>query len=143
MTRRVLLVEDDPFDVDLIRRTIRKIEESSGMTIKVDNVRNGRDALERLFDGSQLRTPKYHLILLDLNMPIMGGHEVLQFVRQHPLGGLLPIVVLTTSNTEMDIERAWTQGAKGYLPKPAQPEAFQKMLDALRAYWFEHLKLPA
>ncbi len=131
----LLLVEDNPDDVDL---TIRALH-GQNVTNEVVVVRDGVEALDYLFatgshagrDTSNLPT----LMLLDLNMPRVGGLEVLRRVRDDELTKLLPVVVLTTSSQEQDIVESYRLGANSYIRKPVDFSQFSEAINQLGLYW--------
>jgi DNA-binding response OmpR family regulator len=83
------------------------------------------------------------LVLLDLNMPGKSGLEVLKWIRVHPSVCMLPVVVLTSSNQESDIHRAYINGANGYLVKPSKPDEMLVMARAIKDYWLGQNRTPA
>lgn len=141
MPRRILLVEDRPQDVRLTQRAIKK----AGYSVDVDVAGNGQEALDRLnrIDG-HAGTELPDLVLLDWMMPLVDGREVLQAVRKdtNPALRRLPIVVLTTSRSEGDVETAYNEGCNAYLTKPVHPDEFQKTIEALGLFWLDKAILP-
>lgn len=137
---RILLAEDRPQDVRLTQRALKK----AGYDVELEVANNGRDALERLkrMNGfAQLPLPD--LVLLDWMMPLVDGREVLQEVRKDPVLRKLPIIVLTTSRTENDVDAAYEGGCNAYLSKPVNPDEFQKTIEALGLFWLEKVVLPS
>jgi two-component system, response regulator len=133
----ILLVDDSPDDVALTVRALRK----NNITNTVDVVSDGEEALRYLFpEGNdpprQQRDGQLPaLVLLDINMPKVGGLEVLRAIRAHPHTRYLPVVVLTTSSEERDIVETYDLGANSFVRKPV---AFDEFLDAVRLlglYW--------
>ena len=142
MTRkhRILLVEDRQQDVHLIERALLK----AGYDVDLDIAVNGRMALDRLQrTGQYKQAPLPDLVLLDLIMPILGGIEVLQEMKQDPLLRLMPVIVLTTSNSEGDVKTAHEAGCNAYIPKPVNPDQFQRVVEALGLFWLETALLPS
>lgn len=137
--RRILLVEDRPADVRLTKRALKK----AGFTGTLTVAENGRVALDMLLQqGPHAETPLPHLVLLDWMMPLVNGHEVLIEMRKHEHLKMLPVVVLTTSTSTMDIEAAYADGCNAYLVKPVDPDEFQKTMDALGLFWLHAAVLP-
>lgn len=132
---QVLLVEDDQDDVDL---TVRALEKHRIATETVV-VRDGVEALDYLFGtGSHVgrnarNTPR--LVLLDLQLPKLDGHEVLRRLRADPLTRLLPVVVLTSSTEAYDLEQSYRLGANSYIQKPVDFTRFVEAVGLLSRYW--------
>lgn len=131
----ILIVEDDPNDVALLQRAFRKAR-----LVNPVHVVDRGEAAESYLTGdgdygeaSRYRTPA--LILLDLKLPGRSGHEVLRWIRSRPELSQVPVVILTSSREDADIERAYALGANSYLQKPASFEALLRMVDALNLYW--------
>ena len=140
--RRILLIEDNPDDEILTRRAL---EQYSGFDC-VDVASDGVEALEYLsieggFPSSGKNVPTNttlpDLILLDLKMPRLNGHEFLRYVRENPATAHIPIVVLTTSSEEEDINTSYELGANSFLRKPVDFLDFTKAIKQLSRYWLE------
>lgn len=129
----ILLVEDDNDDADLCTRALQQ----SRIPSEVVRAQDGVEALELLGlrKGRAPLASAPHLILLDLNMPRMGGKEFLAAVRAAPTTRLLPVVVLTTSREERDVAEVYSSGANGYIVKPVGPAQFDATLRQLGLYW--------
>jgi CheY-like chemotaxis protein len=131
----ILLVEDDPNDVFLVRRAFRKA--------KVDNplqvVGDGEAAVAYLagYDAfvDRERYPLPALILLDLKLPRKSGLEVLAWLRGQPRLRRLPVVVLTSSNETSDVNQAYDLGANSYLVKPVAFDNLQDLMRSICRYW--------
>ncbi len=133
------MVEDNPGDVDLTAEILA----SSKVHIEIDVVADGIEALAFLQQQgkyAQARLPD--LILLDLNLPGVGGREVLAEIKRHPQLRAIPVVVLTSSDAEQDIARSYELGANCYVTKPVGLEAFQSIVRAVEGFWFSVVKLP-
>ena len=129
----ILLVEDNPDDVHLISRAFRKANIETPLEVAEDgdqavNYLSGIDDA----DGSEV-TPV--LILLDLKLPRRSGFEVLAWIKRHARLRRVPVVVLTSSKTSTDIERAYDLGANSYLAKPLRPEGLLSMVTQINSYW--------
>ncbi|TFW02016.1 response regulator [Oxalobacteraceae bacterium OM1] len=125
----ILLVEDNEDDIILVLRALRK----AGVTAPVQVVRDGEEAMRHL-DAIGPR-PLPTVVLLDLKLPRRSGHEVLAWIRAHPRLAMLPVVVLTTSTEQIDVQRAYALGANSYLRKPASPQETTELLRAIGLYW--------
>lgn len=131
---RIMLVEDDPGDQKLIRQSILKQRLANDVTV----MESGEDALEYLASvkAGERDRPVPHLILLDLNMPGMGGKEFLKRLKADDMLDTIPVVILTTSDADQDILDSYKLHASGYIKKPVDLQAFQQVMAALEDYWF-------
>ena len=133
--RMILLVEDSEDDVELTRRALRK----NHICNRVEVVRDGVEALEFLFgEGAYTgRDPSQRpeIILLDLNMPRLGGLEVLKRVRADERTRMIPVVILTSSKEERDLVQSYTEGANSYIQKPVDFQQFTEAVGQLGLYW--------
>lgn len=135
--RSMLLVEDDPDDVELTMRTLHR----GGSDHRVDVVRDGVEAMDYLMcRGKYSQRDAYDLptvILLDLKMPRIGGLEVLEELRANELTRDIPVVVVTTSRERGDLEKSYRLGANSYIHKPVNFEEFMDLLKRIAEYWLE------
>jgi len=119
---RIMLVEDNPEDIALTRRVLRK----SGLGGDLMLASTGKEALERLAKaGSDLPC----LILLDINLPDLSGIDILTEIKRDPSLKPIPVVMLTGSNTDDDIQRSYDLGASTYLVKPVSIDALKLVLE--------------
>ena len=128
----ILLVEDNPDDVDLTLRAFKRNRIAN--TVKV--ARDGAEALDMLYP--RLPAEDFELptiIILDLNLPKVPGLEVLRRIREHETTRLLPVVVLTTSTEEADVIRGYELGANAYVKKPVAFEEFLSAAGNLGLFW--------
>ena len=125
----ILLVEDDEVDVMNVQRAFRKNNIANPLFL----AGNGIDALETLRNGSMPSDRR--LVLLDLNMPRMGGIEFLRELRADPELKHIPVVVLTTSNDDRDRVEAYHLNVAGYILKPVTMTNFIETMAALNRYW--------
>ncbi|HEX2731541.1 MAG TPA: response regulator [Polyangiaceae bacterium] len=135
----ILLVEDSPTDRLL---TVAAIEDS-GLHARVHSVSDGIDTLaflrgEHPFENA----PKPDLVLLDLNLPRMDGRALLHRIKNDPKLRQTPVIVLTTSQSEDDINQAYAEHANSYVTKPMDQAEFSKAMAALGAYWIDTVTLP-
>jgi len=128
--RPVLLVEDNPVDLDLMLRALGK----GGMLNPIEVARDGEEALSWISRWEQDELLPI-VILLDLNLPKIQGLEVLKTLREHPLGKTIPVVVLTSSNEDKDINAAYALHANSYIVKPVNFENFMKVASQIELYW--------
>lgn len=138
----VLLVEDNPRDVRLTERAF----EQANVPHELRVVRDGDEALAYLHrEGDYAAadsSPRPDMILLDLNMPRMGGHELMRHVRQDVRFRQVPIIVLTTSGRPDDVRQAYDSGANAYLLKPVEFSRFTEVIGHLASFWLETVELP-
>jgi len=129
---KVLLVEDNPDDVLITERALEK----GGGSCELFVARDGEEALDFLRKRGKFKeAPKPDLILLDLRLPKINGHEVLAEIKKDPGLRRIPVIVLTVSTAEEDMVRAYDSGASGYITKPASTVEFMKVLATVRDYW--------
>jgi CheY-like chemotaxis protein len=131
----ILLVEDDPNDVFLIQRAFRRINLANPIQV----VQDGEAAVLYLSGqepyADRDRYPFPILVLLDLKLPRRSGLEVLEWLRQQPKLRRLPVVVLTSSRENSDLNRAYDLGANSYLVKPVAFDGLLEMVRSLNQYW--------
>ena len=127
----ILLVEDNEGDVIL---TLDAFEESEIKT-KISVAKNGKDALDFLFKRESFKdVEKPDLVLLDLNIPIFSGLEVLKEVKQHPILKKIPIIILTTSSNPIEINKANEYQANSFVTKPIDMTEILKTILSLEEF---------
>ena len=129
--RTILLVEDNPDDEALTLRAFRK----SNIPNEIVVVRDGAEALAYLHPGDGDGAQRPALVLLDLNLPKIGGLEVLRRMRADDWTRLIPVVVLTSSKLEEDILDSYRNGANAYVRKPVNFSDFAEAVRALGVFW--------
>jgi two-component system, chemotaxis family, response regulator Rcp1 len=140
IVRDVLLVDDSPGDVRLMQEVFREVTETTRLHVACDGV----EALAFLRrEGPHLNAPRPVLILLDLNMPRMNGREVLEHIKSDATFKKIPVVVLTTSESEEDITACYERQANSYLSKPTNLNEFESLVRSLTDFWLTKAKLPA
>lgn len=129
-TRPILLVEDNPMDVDLTLRAFARRKLANAVQV----ARDGEEALELIaqWEGG---APAPVVILLDVNLPKVGGLEVLRQLRAHERFGTIPVVMLTTSAEHQDVQSAYALGANSYIVKPVNFEKFLAVAEQIELYW--------
>lgn len=135
----ILLVEDNPGDVRLTREALRDAKVHNQMHVVGDGV-EALAYLRRTGPYAQANRPD--LILLDLNLPRMNGFEVLDAIKGDDDLKQIPVVILTTSQSEEDIVRGYKLRANAYVTKPVDLDQFIKMIKAIEDFWLEIVKLP-
>lgn len=135
----VLLVDDSPADVRLTREVLK----GSRLRFNLMVATNGEEALAVLRrEGKYADAAWINLVLLDLNMPRMDGREVLAIMKQDSRLKRIPVVILTTSDSETDIVRTYDLHANAYVTKPAQMSQFSSALKAIEDFWMCAARLP-
>jgi CheY-like chemotaxis protein len=135
----ILLVEDSPEDFEAAKRAFRK----SGLKNPIIRCSDGDEALEFLFRrGSFADAPRPGVVLLDLNLPGTDGREVLAEIKAAPQLKHIPVIVLTTSSDDRDVQACYQAGASSYIQKPVDLDGFMRAIERLNDYWFEVVILP-
>ncbi len=139
VTAEILLVEDNPADAELAVIGLRGGSLISNIHIAVD----GEDALEFLHRrGAYFDAPRPDIVLLDLNLPGLSGTELLQLMKTDDRLKTIPVVVLTTSDANHDIEHAYAAHANAYMVKPVDFQQFNHLLQGFIQYWLSLACLP-
>lgn len=135
----ILLVEDNPADIDLTREGLKE----SKLLIKLSVVMDGVAALDFIHQRDPYQQmPHPDVILLDLNLPRKDGREVLQNIKGDAKLKRIPVVILTSSNAETDVVRSYDLGANCYVQKPLDIHSFQQIVQSIEQFWFLIVKLP-
>ncbi|MBX9732943.1 MAG: response regulator [Chitinophagaceae bacterium] len=133
-TAQILLVEDNEGDILL---TLEAFEEGKFKT-KVSVARNGREALDFLYKRAAfIDAQKPDLILLDINIPIFNGHEILEEIKKENTLKKIPVIILSTSSNEKDIERAYNNHCNSYIKKPLEMEEFINAVLKIEEFWLQ------
>ncbi len=138
----ILLVEDNPYDAELTHRALK----SKGQAHKLLTCSDGVEALDFLFGngvfaGRNLaERPK--VIFLDLKLPRVNGLEVLQKIKADARTRTIPVVILTSSQEELDIARSYDLGVNSYMVKPVDFDKFFQVVEELGLYWLSLNKVP-
>ena len=128
--RPILLVEDNPMDVDLTLRAFARRK----LANPIEVARDGEEALaylQRWEAGEELPV----VILLDINLPKVNGLEVLHHIKSHPVSQKVPVIILTTSAEDRDIQVAYKKGANSYIVKPVDFTKFVEVASQIDLYW--------
>ena len=138
----IMLVEDNPDDVELTVRALRK----SNFTNPIRVLRDGAEALDYLFgtrpDGTPNMAAAPVVLLLDLKLPKVNGAEVLQKVKSDPRTKMIPVVVLTSSREDRDLHETYKLGANSYIVKPVDLIQFTNVVTEIQNFWLTMVKLP-
>jgi CheY-like chemotaxis protein len=130
---KILLVEDNPVDIDL---TLRAFKKQMGH-FNIEIAKDGEEAsqtIQRWISGEEAPPD---IILMDLKMPRMDGFDVLKILKQSPVSSAIPVIILTSSNEENDIVAAYQLGANSYLLKPIDYSKFLTLIQLIVQYWIE------
>lgn len=131
---QVLLVEDDPGDARLTSEALKKTGYQSQVTLAVD----GEKALDCLFQrGAYSNALLPDLVLLDLNLPRVNGHDVLREIKNHSFLKRIPVVILSSSSAEEDIQRAYNAHANCYITKPVGLTPYFSAIQTIVDFWFK------
>ena len=138
----ILLVEDSPNDAEMTMRALK----AGRVANRLEWVKDGAEALDFImcrgaYEGRPQAHPK--LILLDLKMPKVDGIEVLRVLKSDPRTKTIPVVMMTSSNTEIDIVNSYDLGVNSYIVKPVEFDKFVEQVSKLGIYWMVVNKVPA
>lgn len=140
--RVILLVEDNPDEVELTMRAFEINEFANEIVV----VKDGQEALDYLFaegvHATRVSTAMPDVVLLDLKLPKLDGHEVLRRIRADERTNRLPVVVLTSSGEERDIGASYDLGANSFVRKPVDLDEFIKAVQQLGTYWLVRNEAP-
>ena len=137
---QVLLVEDNPGD---IRLTLEAFNDAK-VHLQMYVVKDGEEAMDFLHQrGKNSESPRPDLILLDLNLPKKDGREVLSEIKTDPKLMTIPVVILTTSASDLDIEHSYAHHANCYIAKPVDLEGFLTVVRSIDDFWLTLVKLPS
>lgn len=139
MSLNVLLVEDSPGDVWLTQEAFP----SANLSVQLHVATDGAEAMAfRKHEEPYQKSPRPDLDLLDLNLPRMDGREIRTYIKQDPELKTTPIVILTTSTADEDIEKSYQLRANCYLTKPVQLEEFESLVKSINDFWLTKITLP-
>lgn len=133
----ILVAEDDPNDIMLLRRAFYK----AGVEVPIRFVRDGQEVVDYLEGKPPFEDPHESpiptLLLLDLKMPRLNGFEVLEWLHRQAFLHRLPVVIFSASSEPEDRRRAYSLGAGSYVVKPQDPEEFMEVIQLLKRYWVD------
>lgn len=142
MTRKILLVEDNLDDIALTRKALEKSGFSHELTVMTD----GLEALDYLLQQGNYSSLKSKdrpdLVILDLSLPLMNGFEVLERLKSNEQARIIPVIVLTISDSENDVLRSYELGASSCIRKRMHVDDFDEAIRDTMTYWFSFSKLP-
>ena len=136
----ILLIEDDAGDVELLRNMF----DDSNLNSTLHVVGDGEDAMRFLRQEEPFgEAERPHLILLDLNLPDESGYVVLEKVKSDQDMRRIPVIVLTSANSENEVNRAYDLHANSYIIKPVDFDRFVKVMELVKTFWFNIVELPS
>ena len=140
----ILMADDDEDDQVLVQKSIDELE--SAPLIELRFVNDGEELLNYLYHRDEFSDAKEYpspsILLLDLNMPKKNGYAALAEIRNDPQLSQLPIIVLTTSRNEDDIDRSYTLGANAFISKNTNYNDFKSVMETVYKYWFKAATVP-
>lgn len=137
--KNILLVEDSRADARLILEVLK----DEKIHVNINVVRDGEAAMDYLrHDGHYQNSTKPDLIILDLNLPKKDGREILAEVKEDPILRLIPVVILTTSQSEDDIMNSYRLQASCYVTKPINFDQFTKIIKSFDSFWLQAVRYP-
>ena len=137
-TRVILMADDDVDDRLLVREALSE----GAIPHTLEFAENGKLLIDYLRSAGKADRPAPELILLDLNMPLKDGREVLREIRSDPLFRRIPVVVFTTSRADTDIRQMYELGANSFVTKPAAFSDLVRLMKQLTDYWFDTVHIP-
>lgn len=138
---RILIIEDNPGDVRLLTDALAQLKAQIDIRIASD----GAEGLKIIFNSSQLGDSELwqpDLIFLDLNLPKVDGHEVLARLKGDRVKHLIPVIILSSSRAERDVNRAYEAHANAYIRKPTSLDDLNNAVRGLKAFWIDTVHLP-
>jgi two-component system, chemotaxis family, response regulator Rcp1 len=134
----LLIIEDNPGDVRLLEEAFGELHAN----VKIKVAKDGAEAIALVAGNSQAKEPSPDLILLDLNLPKINGHDVLVKIKSDPRTRHIPVIILTSSRAESDVRRAYQSHANAYLRKPSTLEGLLNTARDVKNFWMETATLP-
>ncbi|MEM6645705.1 MAG: response regulator [Bacteroidota bacterium] len=139
LAAEILLVEDNPADIRLTQEVLADSKLKNNLHV----VKDGAGALDFLYQRHEYAdAPRPDLVLLDLNLPGVDGHQVLKTVKNDPALRTIPVVIMTTSSADEDILSTYENAANCYVTKPLDFDQFIKVVETLEEFWFTIVRLP-
>ncbi len=133
----ILLIEDNEGDILLTREAF----EESKIVNKIMSLRDGKAAID-FFETLTKKADIPHLVLLDVNLPKIGGHEVLMYIKNSEKYQTIPVIMLTTSSSEKDILKAYKNHVNCYITKPIDLSDFMKAISKIEDFWINIVSIP-
>ncbi len=137
-TINILLIEDNEGDIVLTKEAF----EDSKLINKISVIRDGKEAIN-FFDNLEDNAEKPDMILLDINLPKVSGHEVLSHIKNHEKHKSIPVIMLTTSSSETDILQSYNNYVNCYVAKPIDIGEFIKAMSKIEDFWINIVSVPS
>ena len=139
-SRQILLIEDNPGDVELIRAALNEVDTNIQLTVS----QNGKAATDFLmqFKSPTVVASRPDLILLDLNLPMRSGIDVLTMLLQVPSVREIPVIIFSSTQNMDEIKTCYSLGASSFIQKPQDFDDYLNIMRQIKAYWFETVVLP-
>ena len=138
----ILVVEDSPEDFEVLERACKK----AGFDVPLYRCKNGEEAVNLLYKEGEFEhypsDANPALILLDLNLPGLDGHALMETIKDDQQLRYIPIIVLSTSGSSDDVLRSYQNGANSYIQKPEDMQGYVSMVQDIKTYWFCRSKIP-
>lgn len=135
----ILLVEDNPGDVRLIEEVFKEVHIANPLHVATD----GKEAIDFVHQqGDHTDAPRPDLVLLDWNLPLAGGEEVLAEIKENDDLCTIPVVVVTGSQAQEDVAKSYELQANAYVTKPVKPDEFIDVIASVQDYWLNIVRLP-
>ena len=136
---KIIIAEDDNDDYEFIECAFK----GSGLQNEIFRVKHGRELVDFLLDKKYVQNQSDScLVLLDLNMPVMDGREALKEIKSHPDLKKIPVIILTTSNSDQDIIKSYDLGVNSYIKKPLRYEDLLQTVNIFKQYWLNIAEIP-
>jgi len=135
----ILLVEDNPADIQLITQLFKQTKLNPRITTVTDGEKATAHLFQKVKEGV---APRPELIILDLNLPCKDGRQVLEEVKTNPETRTIPVLIFTTSPSSDDVSRCYTLHANSYISKPSDLTRFNDVLKSIEDFWFNIVALP-
>ncbi len=136
---QLLLVEDNRGDALLAKRAFRESQLPTDVTVAA----TAEEGLRMLRgEDSHAGMPRPDIILLDLNLPSMNGHEFLSIVKSDAELRGIPVIILSSSSADADVSRSYNRLANGYIVKPVAPAVYADVVNKIGLYWFSFMQMP-
>lgn len=135
----LLIIEDNPGDVRLLEEAFTELRAN----VHIEVAKDGAEGIQIVARASQTKEGAPDLILLDLNLPKINGHDVLSKIKSDPRTRHIPVIVLTSSRAEADVHRAYQSHANAYLRKPSTLEGLLDTARDVKNFWMETAILPS
>lgn len=134
---KILLIEDNEGDIVLTKEAF----EDSKLVNTIEVIKDGREAI-RFFETLGDTAEKPNLVLLDVNLPKVNGHEILRFIKNHEKHSSIPVIMLTTSSAESDIIQSYKNHVNCYITKPIDISDFIKAMAKVEDFWINIVSVP-